>query len=112
MSATQQPETRVPKRRVSSLKQPIDELYQPQPTYRRAMTSMAKARYPVVAVIFLLLIALCAVFAQQLAPKDPNRVEIFDTLKPPLSTNRDGEMEYVLGTDSTGRDVLSRVIFG
>ena len=33
-------------------------------------------------------------------------------LKPPLSYNRDGELEHVLGTDSTGRDVLSRAIYG
>lgn len=73
---------------------------------------MVQARYPVVAIIFLTLIALCAVFATQLAPKDPNRIEIFDTLEPPLTRNRQGEIEYILGTDSTGRDVLSRVIYG
>lgn len=98
--------------RIPSLDGQIDELYKPQPFFQRATTSMVKARYPVVAVIFLTLIALCAIFAQQLAPKDPNRIEIFDTLKPPLSYDRDGELEYILGTDSTGRDVLSRVIFG
>ena len=36
--------------------------------------SMVKARYPVVAIFFLTLIALCAIFAPQLAPKDPNRM--------------------------------------
>lgn len=90
----------------------IDEMYTPQSFLRRAVSSMAQARYPVVAVIFLALIALCAIFAPQLAPKDPNRVEIFAVLKPPMSYNRQGELESVLGTDSTGRDVLSRAIFG
>ena len=98
--------------RVSSLDFQMEEMYEPQSFKRRAITSMVQARYPVVAVIFLALIALCAVFATQLAPKDPNRIEIFDTLKPPFSTNRQGEMEYILGTDSTGRDVLSRVVYG
>ena len=73
---------------------------------------MIQSRYPVVAVFFLTIIALCAIFAPQLAPKDPNRVEIFSVLKPPLSTNRQGELEHILGTDSIGRDVLSRAIFG
>ena len=36
----------------------------------------------------------------------------FDVLKPPLSYNEQGELESVLGTDSAGRDVLSRVVYG
>lgn len=91
---------------------PVDEMYTAPSFSRRAVSSMVKARYPVVAIIFLTLIALCAVFAPLLAPKDPNRIEIFDTLKPPLSVDRQGEIEYILGTDSTGRDVLSRVVYG
>ena len=109
MSASQQPK---PTMSVSTLDHQIDELYKPRSFFQRATSSMVKARFPVVAIIFLALISLCAIFAQQLAPKDPNRIEIFDTLKPPLSYDREGELEYVLGTDSTGRDVLSRVIFG
>lgn len=102
----------MPKCRVSSLERQFDQMYEPQSFLKRATTSMVKARYPVVAIIFLILIALCAVFAPQLAPKDPNRIEIFDTLKPPFSVNREGEIEYILGTDSSGRDVLSRLVYG
>ena len=109
MSASQQHK---PAMSVSTLDHQIDELYKPQSFFQRATSSMVKARFPVVAIIFLALISLCAIFAQQLAPKDPNRIEIFDTLKPPLSYDREGELEYILSTDSTGRDVLSRVIFG
>ncbi len=98
--------------RISALDHQIDEMYTPQTFVQRATSSMVQARYPVVAVFFLTLIALCAIFAPQLAPKDPNRVEIFVVLKPPLSYNPQGELEHILGTDSTGRDVLSRVIFG
>ncbi|MDE2749725.1 MAG: ABC transporter permease [Chloroflexota bacterium] len=112
MSASQQPNPAMPASRVSALDRQIDEMYTPQSFLQRAAASMLQARYPVVAVVFLALIALCAIFATHLAPKDPNRVEIFLTLKPPLSTNREGDIEHVLGTDSTGRDVLSRVIYG
>ncbi len=112
MSASPDPKATKSAGRVSSLDYQMEEMYEPQSFKRRAITSMVQARYPVVAVIFLALIALCAVFATQLAPKDPNRIEIFDTLKPPLSYNREGELEYILGTDSTGRDVLSRVVYG
>ena len=112
MNATQEPKPAVSESRVSTLDRQIDEMYTPQTFLQRATSSMVQARYPVVAIVFLTLIALCAIFASHLAPKDPNRVEIFDTLKPPLSYDRDGELEYVLGTDSTGRDVLSRVVYG
>ena len=112
MSASPEPKTAQNASRVSSLDYQMQDMYETQSFLRRALTSMVKARYPVVAIIFLALISLCAIFAPQLAPKDPNRIEIFDTLKPPLSTNREGEVEYILGTDSTGRDVLSRVIYG
>ena len=100
------------KNRVSSLQQPIDEMYNPPSYLQRAVSSMLLARYPVIAVFFLSVISLCAIFAPQLAPKDPNRVEIFQVLRPPLSYNSAGELEHVLGTDSTGRDVLSRAIYG
>ena len=90
----------------------IDGMYETRSFTRRALSSMVQARYPLIAVIFLSLAALCALFAPQLAPKDPNRVEIFAILKPPLSQNRQGEIEHILGTDSTGRDVLSRAIYG
>ena len=112
MSASQKPNPATRKSRVSMLERQMDALYTPQSFVQRATTSMVKARYPVVAVIFLTFIALCAIFAPQLAPKDPNRVDVFVTLKPPLSTNRQGEIEFVLGTDSAGRDVLSRVVYG
>lgn len=112
MSASRNPNSAMSTSRVSVLDPPLDEMYTPQSFVQRAKTSMVKARYPVIAIIFLTLIALCAIFAPQLAPKDPNRIEIFDTLKPPLSVDREGEIEYILGTDSTGRDVLSRVVYG
>ncbi len=112
MSASQKPTPAMSKSRIAELERQYDEMYAPQSFLQRATSSMVQARYPVVAIIFLLLIALCAIFATELAPKDPNRIEIFDTLQPPLSANRQGEIEYVLGTDSTGRDVLSRVVYG
>lgn len=91
---------------------PGSEMIETRSFAQRAISSMIGARYPLVAFIFLCLIALCTLFAPQLAPKDPNRVEIFAVLKPPLSQNRQGQIEHVLGTDSTGRDVLSRAIYG
>jgi peptide/nickel transport system permease protein len=55
-----------------------------------------------VVVILLILIAL---LAGVIAPHDPLDTSFLDQLKPPSSN-------YLLGTDSFGRDVLSRLIYG
>ncbi|HEU5433121.1 MAG TPA: ABC transporter permease [Thermomicrobiales bacterium] len=53
-------------------------------------------------VAFLLFVAL---FANVLAPQDPTAGELSDSLAPPGRT-------YLLGADKSGRDVLSRLIYG
>jgi peptide/nickel transport system permease protein len=45
-------------------------------------------------------------FADQLAPVDPNRVSVRNSLAPP------GSEGFPLGADNNGRDILSRLIFG
>jgi peptide/nickel transport system permease protein len=56
--------------------------------------------------MFLILaMILCAIFAPWLAPHDPNKMDMDNTLAQP---NRN----YLLGTDSLGRDTLSRIIYG
>lgn len=83
-----------------------------QPPWRRAARSMLRARWPLLALLVLLLVAFVAVTGPQLAPKDPNRITLIDRLKPPFERERTGEIEYILGTDAMGRDVLSRLIYG
>jgi len=56
-------------------------------------------------------IALCAIFAGQLAPHDPGDQNLLAILTPPAWTDG-GDRAYLLGTDSLGRDVLSRLIYG
>ena len=58
-----------------------------------------------------LLIGLTAVFAPLLAPHDPNGQNLIATLLPPAWLPG-GEAEFPLGTDSLGRCVLSRLIYG
>ena len=57
------------------------------------------------ALVVLGLVVLSAVLADVLAPMDPNQANIQDVLAPP------GTGEHVLGADSAGRDVLSRLLF-
>ena len=57
------------------------------------------------AAIFLVLVALIAVFASFVAPTDPNAQNYSALLRTP-------SMDFPMGTDSLGRDTLSRVILG
>lgn len=45
-----------------------------------------------------------------LAPHDPERLDLANSLKPPVLFG--GTWNYPLGTDQLGRDVLSRLIYG
>ena len=57
------------------------------------------------AAVFLVLVALTAVFADFLAPSDPNAQNYSALLETP-------SLDFPMGTDSLGRDTLSRVISG
>jgi len=57
------------------------------------------------------IVAMCAMFAPYLAPNDPNDQNLLAILLPPAWTP-EGDPMYPLGTDSLGRCVLSRLIYG
>lgn len=61
--------------------------------------------------LWLGLLTLTAIFAPWIAPHDPLTQDLFLTRLPPI-WNAGSEPEFLLGTDSLGRDVLSRIIFG
>jgi peptide/nickel transport system permease protein len=52
-----------------------------------------------------------ALFAQYIAPHDPQTIELRDRLMPPF-WQEGGSTDHILGTDTMGRDVLSRLIYG
>ncbi len=58
-----------------------------------------------------LALLLCAVLAPILAPHDPAAQDLLNTLLPPAWL-AGGDAGFPLGTDSLGRDVLSRLIYG
>jgi peptide/nickel transport system permease protein len=69
-------------------------------------------RYPVVPVaILVLFLVIPAVFAPLVAPHDPLKGSLSKRLKPPAWAEG-GSIEYPLGTDKMGRDLLSRMIYG
>ena len=69
------------------------------------LTAARRAPLATLAVGFIVLLIVVAVFAPWIAPFDPNELHRVDRLRSPGSP-------YWLGTDSTGRDQLSRIIFG
>ena len=67
--------------------------------------------FPLVPSLIFLAIALVALFANQLAPHNPEIGSLVARFKPPF-WEAGGSTKYLLGTDQLGRDVLSRLIFG
>jgi peptide/nickel transport system permease protein len=67
--------------------------------------------FPLIPALILGGIALVAIFANLLAPHNPEIGSLTARFKPPF-WQTGGSTKYLLGTDQLGRDVLSRLIFG
>ena len=78
---------------------------------QRASRVMVAARWPVLAVAFLVLAAIAAIFGGWLAPFDPNRQNLVLRLADPMTAGPDGGI-FLLGSDALGRDVFSRLLYG
>ncbi len=73
--------------------------------YARSWREFRRHRIALVALAIIILIVLSAVFAARLSSHDPVGRNAADRLKPPSQT-------YPMGTDSLGRDILTRVLYG
>src|ERR1700740_2519619 len=67
--------------------------------------------FPLIPVLILVGLAFVAIFADVLAPYDPEVGMLAARFRPP-AWQVGGSIEHLLGTDHVGRDVLSRLIFG
>lgn len=72
------------------------------------MKRILKNRSALTGLIVIGLLVLVAMFADQLAPRDPYFMDIWESYQAPGGLDGD----YILGTDDMGRDVLSRIIMG
>ncbi len=72
---------------------------------RRFIRVLTARKVVVIAILILLVTILAAVFAPLIAPFDPYKQNLSQSLHQPSS-------EHLLGTDMLGRDVLSRIIYG
>jgi peptide/nickel transport system permease protein len=79
------------------------------------MTSLAprwlRSGRVVTGLAIVVLLMSCALFAPLIAPRDPNAQNLLATFLPPAWADG-GDAAFPLGTDSLGRDVLSRLIHG
>jgi peptide/nickel transport system permease protein len=71
----------------------------------------AVRKAPKIPVAILLILILSALFADVLALHDPEMGDPRLRLRPPFWDER-GSIQYPLGTDTMGRDILSRLIYG
>ena len=75
--------------------------------------ALLQDKLAVLACIFLVLLAISAIFAPLVAPFDPNDQSLLMRNKPPMTMPEDGgSIPHIMGTDQLGRDELSRLIFG
>jgi len=77
---------------------------------RRLRTALKNGRVLFGGTVLAALVVLAA-GAPLIAPHDPLSQDLISSFLPP-SWAPGGEAEYLLGTDSLGRDILSRLIFG
>ena len=66
---------------------------------------LLRARVAALAATVLTVIVFAALFAPWIAPYDPYFTDLTKVMQPP-------GIEHWFGTDNTGRDILSRVIYG
>jgi peptide/nickel transport system permease protein len=74
-------------------------------------TALRTEGLPMFPVAILLVFALLAIFADVIAPHDPQVGLLGERFRPP-AWQQGGSSAHLLGTDHVGRDVLSRLIFG
>ena len=73
--------------------------------FRDTIMRLLRKPGPVIGLIVLAAIILSTVFAPQVAPYDPNKINPLSAFKPPGPGN-------LMGADHFGRDILSRIIYG
>ncbi len=82
-----------------------------------AMVRLKRNRLAIVGMVIIVIFIFVAIFAPQLAPHSPLKIYPGKSQLPPAWVEKSanglsGEKEFLLGTDSIGRDILSRVIYG
>jgi len=75
------------------------------------MKRVLRKKTAFIGLIIVIVVIATSIFAPFIAPHDPEYLDLDNKLRPPFWMEG-GSIEYPLGTDSLGRDVFSRIIFG
>ena len=79
----------------------------PQNTAARVWQKTRELRLPWIPIAILVVLVVAAVFAPLLAPHNPEQLNKRDREVPPFESTK-----FLLGTDKSGKDILSRIIYG
>ena len=79
------------------------------PIIQRALNRLA--RLPLIPMIILAAVLFVSLFAPFLTPHDPMEINLPNRLLPP-AWQAGGSPEHIIGTDSLGRDLLTRIFYG
>ncbi len=71
----------------------------------------AKNRFPYISLTVLVLVVLVAILAPVIAPHNPEVGQLSNKLIPPM-WQEGGSGEFPLGTDTLGRDIFTRILYG
>jgi dipeptide transport system permease protein len=92
--------------------QPVASLTSAPPSPARELwTALSANTGALIGLGIIAMVVFCAVFADLIAPHDPNFQDRAAFLRPPF-WQEGGSLTYPLGTDAVGRDMLSRLIHG
>ena len=90
-----------------------DEVYDRRPLWRRLLTHAGNNPLGSVGLLFVVIMAIAAIFAPQIAPFDPEENDFVAMFSPPSLTTMDGAAAaHILDTDEFGRDIFSRIVWG
>jgi oligopeptide transport system permease protein len=80
------------------------------------MRRLLRNKAAVISLVIVTLFALVAIFAGPIAPRNPVEQTSGNSMRPPIwetsNPGRQPNPANILGTDSNGRDILSRLIYG
>lgn len=79
--------------------------------FKRFWKLYRRNRAAVIGMIVTISFLIMAIFAPFIAPRNPNRGNLRERLRPPCWV-KGGSTKHLLGTDALGRDLLSRIIYG